>query len=324
MSVLVAIPYHTSDDKYYLDMTMLSIREKLGRDVDIIIVTDEDAPPLTVPTNAYQARVLGHGVGKARNLAAYFAYRNKYDCLIFMDSHMLILSDNFLKICQSKIGQPKIVTAETYNGPLKEFLKYFIRPTVDRSRYTLGSFLDKYTWRWAYIYSTVSRKTVMTTEPSFSLSYDVIEALFQAQGKLTLAEYWGKENFDATVSAARLGFDIDIYPDVEIAHMYKVGSPSWSSRFTKTECRNEPFCGILQGSVYLNGIKWADCVYALKHYNDIDRLPVDHYVCELVKAYDRDAMTRIAMFNTYAKYSLDDVYKMLNEYLKGASYSFVR
>ena len=324
MSVLVAIPYHVSDDKYYLDMTMLSIREKLGRDVDILIVTDQDAPTLTVPTNAYQARVLGHGVGKARNLAAYFAYRNKYDCLIFMDSHMLILSDNFLKICQSKIGQPKTVVAENYSGPLKDIVKFFVRPKVNRSSYTLGSFLDKDTWKWAYIYSTVSRKTVMTTEPSYSVSYSVIEALIQAQGKYTLAEYWGKESFDATVSAARLGFDIDIYPDVEVAHVYKVGSPSWGSRFTKTDCRNEPFCGVLQGSVYNNGIRWGDCVYALKHYTDIDRLPVDHYVCELVKVYDRDAMARIASFNQYAKYSLNDVYKRLAEYLKDATWGFVR
>jgi len=320
MSVLIGMPYHISDDKYYLDLTLMSIREKLGKDVDILIVTDEDSPVLYAPTNVMQARVKGHGVGKARNVAGYYAYYNKYDCLVYMDAHMLILSDNFLDICKSKIGQPKIVVADIPNNP---FLKHKIPPRVDRTRYNLGSFLDKDTWKWGYIYSTLINKTVMTTEPSYSITRDVIEALIQTQGKLTLAEYWGKESFDLTVSAARLGYTIDIYPHIEIAHVYKVGSPSWSSRFTKTECKNEPFCGILSGSVYHNGIKWGDCVYALKHYHDISRLPVDRSVCEKVKIYDHDAMARIRQFNSMAKYTLDDVYKKLSEFLTGASYGFV-
>ena len=322
-SVLIGIPYHVSDDKYYLDMTLLSIREKLGKDVDILIVTDENSPVLTVPTKAYQTRVPGHGIGKARNAAGLYAYNNKYDCLIFMDSHMIVLSDDFLKICKSKIGQPRIVVAENYTGPFKEILKYLIPPRIDETKYTLGSFLDKYTWRWAYIYRSATNKTVMTTEPSYSVRREVLEALIQAQGKPTLAEYWGKESFDLTVSAARLGYSIDIYPDIKIAHIYKVGSPSWSSRFTNTVCVHEPFCGILSGSVYLNGIKWGDCVFALKHYSDISRLPVDKQICELVKKYDKDAMMRIRSFNSYAKYTLDDVYKRLEEYLIGAMWSFV-
>jgi len=322
-SVLIGIPYHISDDKYYLDMTLLSIREKLGKDVDILIITDENTPTLSVPTKAYQTRVQGHGVGKARNAAGLYAYYNKYDCLIYVDSHMIIISDDYLKICNSKIGHPKIVLAEIYNGPMKDILKYIIPPTIDRSRYTLSSFLDKDTWRWAYIYSTMTNKTVMTTEPSYALSREVIEALIQAQGKLTLAEYWGKESFDLTISAARLGYTIDIYPTIEIAHIYKVGSPSWSSRFTETKCIHEPYCGVLSGSVYHNGIKWGDCVFALKHYSDISKLPVDKNVCEKVKKYDTDAMARIRQFNKSAKYTLDDVYRKLSEFLMGASYGFV-
>ncbi len=212
-NVLVGIPYHISDDKYYLDITLLSIREKLGKDVDILIVTDEGTPTLSVPTKAYQTHVQGHGVGKARNAAGLYAYYNKYDCLIYMDSHMMIISDDYLRICNSKIGHPKIVLAEIYDGPMKDILKYIIPPMIDRNRYTLSSFLDKNTWRWAYIYSTMTNKTVMTTEPSYALSREVIEALIQAQGKLTLAEYWGKESFDLTISAARLGYTIDIYPN---------------------------------------------------------------------------------------------------------------
>ena len=440
-SILVGIPYHVSDDKYYLDTTLLSIREKLGKDVDILIVTDENSPILSVPTKVYQTRVQGHGVGKARNAAGLYAYYNKYDCLIFMDSHMIIISDDYLKICNSKIGHPKIVLAEIYDGPMKDILKYIIPPMIDRNRYTLSSFLDRDTWRWAYIYSTMTNKTVMTTEPSYALSREVIEALIQAQGKLTLAEYWGKESFDLTISAARLGYTIDIYPTIEIAHIYKVGSPSWSSRFTETRCVHEPYCGILTGSVYHNGIKWGDCVFALKHYSDITdflptlegrgfppkgfivptigsglhpsfggqssgsenhshlalgyppqrglslpsssplkeggdtgcsslspikpsielgrsvisvtkrnfdkeifklstwgypsgevfrtlnsqlyKLPVDINVCEKVKIYDSDAMARIRQFNSVAKYTLDDVYKKLSEFLRGASYGFI-
>ena len=323
-SVLIGIPYHVSDDQFYLNSTLLSIRDKLGKDVDILIATDENAPALMVPTNAFQTRVRGHGVGKARNAAGQIAYERKYDCLIFMDSHMTVLSDDFLKICGSKIGQPKIVLAEIYNGVLKNVLKYVIPPMVDRNRYTLGSFLDKNTWKWAYIYNTMFNRTVMTTEPSYAVNRDVIEALIQAQGKVTLGEYWGKESFDLTVSAARLGYTIGIYPGIEIAHIYKIGSPSWSSRFTETRCVNEPFCGVLTGSVYHNGIKWGDCVYALKHYPTIDGLPVDKTVCELVKRYDVDAMARIRQFNSYARYSLDDVYKRLEQYLTGASWSYVQ
>ncbi len=39
---------------------------------------------------------------KARNIAGYYAYYNKYDCLVYMDAHMLILSDNYLDICKKQ------------------------------------------------------------------------------------------------------------------------------------------------------------------------------------------------------------------------------
>ena len=288
-------------------------------------------PPLYLPAPVdrykpiYQANVVGHGVGKARNVAGMFAYKNKYDCLIFMDSHMIILSDDFLKICKSKLGQPRIVVAESKWSPLMTIEQFFNSIKIDTNRYTLGSFLHKKTWRWAYIFTTKKKKNVMSTEPSFSISYDVIEALIQAQGKLTLADYWGKESFDMTVSAARLGYDMDIYPDVSIAHVYKnEKSLSWRMRFREGECKHEPYCGVLQGNTYLNGIAWADCIYALKHYDSIDDLPINKDVCELVKKHDPDAMRRIKMFNEHAKYSLDDVYRRLDEYLEGAEYVWVR
>ena len=53
------------------------------------------------------------------------------------------------------------------------------------------------------------------------------------------------------------------------------------------------------------------------------KLPVDINVCEKVKIYDTDAVARIAQFNKYAKYTLDDVYKKLSEFLRGASYGFI-
>ena len=329
-SVLIGIPYSISDWEYNLQLTLASIWHTLGKDVDVIVVTDEGVPPLYLPMPVdrykpiFQANVVGHGVGKARNVAGMFAYKNKYDCLIFMDSHMIILSDDFLKICKSKLGQPRIVVAEARWSPVMTIDQYFMSMKINYDLFTLGSFLHKKTWQWAYIIATETRKTVMTTEPSFSISYDVIEALIQAQGKLTLADYWGKENFDMTVSAARLGYDMDIYPEVSIAHVYKdEKAPFWKIRFKSEDCKHEPYCGILQGSVYLNGIIWGDCVYALKHYDNIDDLPVNKDVCELVKEYDPDAMMRIKMFNEHAKYSLDDVYRRLDEYLKGGEYVWV-
>jgi len=270
----------------------MSIREKLG-DVDILVVTDEGTPNLTGPTRFYQTRVIGHGVGKARNVMALYAYQKGYDCLIYMDGHMKILSDNLHQICMSDIGQPRIVVMENAQ------------------------------WKWGYIYSTVTRKTVMTTEPCYSISRRVIEALLQAQGEVTSSHYWGKESFDLTVSASRLGFEITIYPNLSVGHVYKVGSPSWSSRFLEKNCVNEPFCGVLSGSVYHNGIKWSDCVYALKHYHDISNLPVDRAICNLVRVYDEHAVRSIKSFNDVAKYDLDTVYQKLQAFLTNASYGFV-
>jgi len=296
----------------------MSIREKLG-DVDILVVTDEGTPNLTGPTRFYQTRVIGHGVGKARNVMALYAYQKGYDCLIYMDGHMKILSDNLHQICMSDIGQPRIVVMENAQFPLNRLL-----PLIPNwSKYTLGSFLEKKTWKWGYIYSTVTRKTVMTTEPCYSISRRVIEALLQAQGEVTSSHYWGKESFDLTVSASRLGFEITIYPNLSVGHMYKVGSPSWSSRFLEKNCVNEPFCGVLSGSVYHNGIKWSDCVYALKHYHDISNLPVDSAICNLVRVYDERAVRSIKSFNAVAKYDLDTVYQKLQAFLTNASYGFV-
>lgn len=322
-SILFGLPYHTSEGTFWLHFTIKNIRERFGKDVDILIATDEDVPPVSIPDGTqpiYQVRVPGHGVGKARNAIALYAYYNKYDCVIFMDAHMYIVTDNLLKICSVSMGQPKISLIKNSPEDISSI-------KLDRSSYTLSSFLDRYTWRWAYINYTATRKTVMTTEPAHSVHRRVIEALVQAQGKLTLPDYWGKEVFDIGISAYRLqGYDITIFPEVEVAHVYKVGSPSWSKRFKVTECKNEPFCGILKGSVYNNGIMWGDAVFALKHYteNEIKRLPVKKDIVELVKRYDKDAMMRIKAFNSYAKYTLDDVYRKLSQYLIGASYYYVR
>ena len=327
MSILVGIPYATTDSKYWLDRTMLSIKEKL--DADIAVAVDEGVSMLTGPIRFYQLWTVGHGVGKARNVLGLFALRQGYDCLIYMDSHVLVLSDNLEKICKSDLGNPKIVVVESRHFPsflrwAEPFFYSVTSPQVNYNAFTLSSFLEKQKWKWAYIYELPSRKTVMTTEPVFSVSRRVLEALVQAQEVPTLAYYWGKENFDLTVSAARLGYDMTVYPEVVVGHVYKVGSPSsWSDRFKVTECRNEPFCGLLSGSVYGNGIKWADCVYAIKHYGSYWGLPVDYHVCDLVVKHDVDSIRRSIQFNAYAKYTLDQVYERLNTYLIGAKYVFL-
>ncbi len=311
MSVLVCIPYHVSDNKYFLDYTIKGIKN-----ADILVATDYDAPTLSFPIrNIKQTRVPGRGIGKAINACATYFLKNKYDCLIIIDGHMVV-PDNLLTLCKSNMGTAKVYIAEFKK---KLFGGYTLEEK--RNSFTLSSFLDKNTWDWYYVDETKSRKTVMTTEPCISANRKVVEDLLSIQGVLTTSYYWGKEKFDFTISAARLGYHIDIYPEVEIGHVYKVGSPSWSSRFKESarNCKGDPFCGHVDGSAYEVAIRWGDCAFSLKHYGRFIE-KTDKQICNAFLKYDIDVQNRIKIFNEYAKYSLDDVYKKLNEYMKGAHY----
>jgi len=303
--MIVGIPYSLTDDKEWLDFTVSQASKYAD---EVLVITDRGAPSISLPAGV-QMWAQGRGVGRARNVAAQYAL-SKDQCLLFMDSHMVILSDP-TPLCAHTLAQPKIVLVEGKPN------KYQVG-----SGYTLGSFLDKNTWKWGYIYRGLY--TIMTTEPSYAVSPTILQRLIEIQGVYTVVPGWGMESFDPTLSAARLGYVMDIVPEVVIGHVYKVGSPSsWSARAVSTDCTGEPFCGKLGGSVYFNLIKWGKCIYALKHYGRTQGLPVEQDVCSLVPQLDQDTMNRVNAFNQVAPYTIDDVYNFFERALSTMSWSWV-
>ena len=77
-SVLIGIPYSMSDGEYNLQLTLASIWHSLGKDVDVIVVTDEGVPPLYLPAPVdrykpiYQANVV-RGVQLAAHISFHLA-----------------------------------------------------------------------------------------------------------------------------------------------------------------------------------------------------------------------------------------------------------
>ena len=337
-SILFIVPYHWLDSVLWLRYTIAQLK-KHG---DVVLVTDYGVGKIrTFDPEVPQIEPVGMGVGRARNAGIMYGLQHGYDCLIFSDSHMLlqdyaekqirylqvdqsIIPDNIEKLCNYKLAQPAITAVDVKSGKLVE------------GAAVLGDFLDEWTWQWHYILKTTTRKSITSTQPMFSMQRDTAEAIVSANGGIyTQCLYWGKENFDPTISAARLGIDMDLVPEVKVGHVYKIGSPKgWKKRFSlqktfwlKDIDRYEPWYGKYQPeSPYLFGIQFSDAVYALKHYGTlagdpsddvIYRLPVDRTALSIASQVDW-IMKSIREFNKNAKYTRHQVYERLATYLVGA------
>jgi hypothetical protein len=308
MAILFIIPYHALDSIFWLNTTVTQA-QKYG---DVIFVTDGYVGK--VRAEGKQLWIKGFGVGKARDAGVKYGVKNGYDCMIFIDSHMLI-RDNIVKLCNYKIAQPRVVAVE--GGKFK-----------DDGGGVWGDFLGEWDWHWYYIFYSPSRKDIMATQPSQSISLDVAEAVISANnGWWTQCWYWGKEIFDPTLSATRLGFDVDLVPDVAVAHVYKEGSPKgWKKRF---EMRRidvyEPWYGVVKPlSPYSFSIAYGDAVYALKHYeeHELPRLRLDPQA--LYVARNNEIMQSLKEFNKNAKYTRRQAYEKLAKYLEGANYALAQ
>ena len=296
--MLFIVPYHVSDSVLWLRRTIAQLK-KQG---DVLLVTDNGVKKITTFSDTPQLVTDGMGVGRARDAGVKWGVKNGYDCLIFSDSHMIV--PDVSTLCDHDLAQPQV-------------------EAVGANSSVVGDFLGEWDWKWYYISRTVTKRNIMTTEPMFSLTRDVAEALISANGGwYTPVFYWGKENFDPTLSATRLGFQLDLVPEVKVGHVYKEGSPKgWRRRFVLQGIdRNEPWYNkIIVKSPYMFSISFGDAIHAIRHYNDqeIKRLLLDKTALQLAReTWGQSAKE----FERNAKYTRRQAYQLLEKYLEGAEY----
>ncbi|MEM4048848.1 MAG: glycosyltransferase family A protein [Zestosphaera sp.] len=282
---------------------------------DVVLVTDAGVKTIRTYSDVPQIEPDGMGVGRARDLGIKYGLKHGYDCLIFSDSHMIIPPD-IERLCSYKIAQPAVAAVDVKRGK------------VLRSGEVIGDFLGEYDWYWYYIFQSQTKKDIMSTQPMFSFSRDVAEALVSYNnGWFTQCLYWGKENFDPTLSASRIGVDLDLV-DVRVGHVYKEGSPKgWRKRFVLQNIdKREPWYGkVTPKSPYMFGITFADAVFALKHYEDdmhMIQRGIDPTALKVAKETDW-IMKSIKEFNKNAR-PRHESYERLQSYLQGASYMKVQ
>ncbi len=317
MSVLIGIPYSITDYPYWLDRTINSFRSYLGRDVDVLVVTDEGTVYLngTKEGRFMQTWVPGFGVGKALNAIAYYAVRRKYDVLLKTDGHVLV-AHGIEKLLDKRMSQPRVTAVEKPSNLVADILSTpRINPGGDYNIY-----LEKDDWRWGYILETNTYKSIMTAEPVFEIKVEALEALIEVQGEVTMYHYWGKEEFDLTFSTYRLlGWDMDLVKDALVAHVYKVGTPSSWTRRMRMPAQREPFYPYMKPNEesYIVSMQWGDVIYSLKHYNKC--LPmVRRDFCEIIMNKD-SIMARIREFNKNARIDTERAYEVLyKQYLRCA------
>lgn len=295
MSTLIGIAYSQFEDPIPVLRGINSMRRNIP-DATIVFAVDEHAPP---PPNYGQdivIRIKGFGVGRARNALAWYAYANKYNCLILSDAHVFFTSD-LTRLCDKAFVQPKIVPIES-DGTLASWGN-------------VGSYRSFKSWHWGYVMD--GDYIVMSTEPVGVYSYDALDALFSVQGMFTVAEYWGSELWDATLSLSRLGFTLYTAPRDVVGHVYKSGSvKQWTRRFSETPCTWEPWCGEYVDSNYGFSIAVGNYAYALKHYG----ASPPNESRDLSKYLKPYVLQAINEFNKNAKYSIIDVYNRFQYYIE--------
>lgn len=318
--LLLCIPYHVTDYPYYVDKTVLSFRRAYGRDLDVLVVTDEGTVMLN---GAYEGRfkqgwVPGFGVGKAINYCAYYAVKMGYTHMIKADGHMLMLKNPW-GLIRRNMTVPKTHAIERAPSLDVDVKLDISQQPINYSAVHLNIWLNKDNWRWAYVLSTRSHKTIMSADPMQVIPAELLETLISVQGEVTPCHYWGKELFDTTLSAFRLTkVDMDIVDSTVVAHLYKSSVKTGFQERNKQRCIREPFCEyITPGTdVWLYSIMWGDCVFALKHY---DSLPpfVRKDICERVMSKEY-IMEKIREFKKNAVLSLDEAYAIQAKYMEGA------
>ena len=231
------------DEKY--EMAEMTVRSSGVRDA--VLALDEDAQIPWAERLGHVVRCQGFGVGKALDAAYKYALQLGAEWIVRSDSHVYFAEPAWVMLRPEYSG---VVVLPPH------------RP-ADSGIVTHGLVLDHALWILLWNYKPF-RPLPCVMDPVFATHSSLVRELLRWQPWVYAVPYWGKENFDFTLSLAQLGHPVLPVDRPLVVHHYK---KEWPKARVERRCI-EPWCGELAPgeNPYFASMGIADAIFAVRHY----------------------------------------------------------
>jgi len=290
----VCIPVSKYENVEFFKRSIRSLRRFIGSRDELVLIIDEGTNWVGkefVPAGRSSIVTVKVGVGRARE-ACYLSTSN--DILMYMDSHVFVDVDphKYVEYMSRDVGVlvPRVCIWRDLD-------------VLDPKTYADGSYFTFYTQRWVYIYNYSGKPVDIlgSNEPVYFVRRELLNRLRKLRG-ITYLPYWGKEIYDVTISAWRLGYRVINVPIAGFYHLWRPSFPK--GRFTDYGMyRFEPWINDIS-SINANPFTMSICInnwlYVLMHYSDEELEEAMESIIKGMGCYHKIAIPLIRKyFNRY-------------------------